>query len=224
MGKSKMLGISFLALVLIMAISATAAEAKWLLLVNGKSVSSIQVVGSGKGGELLVANGIAINCAGGIEGAAKVSLSESGGAVSGSGTVSLTGCFELNFGEACDVHSPGQPAGTIVASGSAVGTMIGEEVSALTTGNPFTVVEFTGEECPLTEINGQISGSIKGTVLNPLEDLKLHQIQFVNEGLLFGGEETEVHTFDENGEPVKLLLASVKEVTGGTFSIHLVGL
>jgi hypothetical protein len=219
----KVLALSLLALVGVMAVSASAAQAKWLLLRNGVSVSSInRVVSSAEDFSLLAANGIQIDCTE-FSGSSTASLSEENKKLSGSETVTLKGCEEATFGEICGIHSTGQPNGTIVTSNTGRGGDVSaQEVYflSLSSNEQITTVQFTGAECPLAEIDGTITCHWKETILTALNDVKLHVVHIEETNTKIGGEEVEID--NETGGHV--ILGSTTEATGATFAYHLVGL
>ncbi len=223
----KVLGLSLLALVAVMAVSASAAQAKWLLLRNGTSVSSLNLIAEAEEGELLVPElGIAIHCEGG-KGEVNVETTEGNKKLLASASPEFQGCTDLNFGEVCTVQGKGDPVGTIGASGTGVGSMEGEKVfvTAASTGEaPFADVVYGGEECPLVEIDGRTFGFVEFEILNPLADTLLKEVHISDEELTFGNSPAELHMFDkETGEPLPLL-GSITEATGATFGVHLVEL
>jgi hypothetical protein len=214
----KVLAPSLLALVGVMAASASAAQAKWLLLKNGTAVSSLNIVGSSSEGvSILVANGIEIRC--GIStSSATVTANEF--ILTGTATVAFNSCVELTFLAVCGTHSTGQPNGSVVASGKGTGGMVSVEEVYLQSGKElFTTIEFTGEECPLAEINGATTGEVKITALTALKDTTSHMIHTEVKNLTFGEEAAIVETVGGY-----VVLGTIKEATGATFAVHLIGL
>jgi hypothetical protein len=69
-----------------------------------------------------------INSSDGATGTGVLVLSEEAKKESGSATVISLDALKNSFLEACTLHSTGQPNGTIVASGSEIAYMKGEEV------------------------------------------------------------------------------------------------
>jgi hypothetical protein len=226
MGKHlKILGLSLLALVSVLAVSASAAQANWQLLQNKAVVSSLNLKGSStEDGELLVANGIQIHCS---ESSGTATVSGGGTAtLTGTATVTFHGCFELTFGSgpepACETHSVGQPDGLIKASGKGKGGMVSaEEVYLQSEKELFTTVEFTGPECPLAEIDGRTTGKVKITALTALQDTTSHVVHIEATELEFGEEPAEID--NETGGHV--ILGTIQSTTpNATFAAHLVGL
>jgi hypothetical protein len=217
----KILGLSLLALVGVMAISASAAQAKWLLLLNGVSVLKEILNVTVNSGELLVPSlGLKIFCSGGT-GTAGIELSADHKTLSGSVTGTFNKCKDLEFSEVCTVHGVGDGAETISAKGTGTASMEGEKVLVNAASSEFANVEYLGEECPFVEVDGRVSGSVTLEVLKPLEDANLHQVHLVKQNLLYGTAAAELH----NGTKGGLLSGSVT-VTGATnkVGLHLVGL
>ena len=232
MGKHlKILGLSLLALVGVMAVSASAAQAKWLLLSNGASTNLVSVdVETTEPGKLLVPElGLNIECQEGV-GSVSIATETEEKVLSASGSVTFTGCKDPEFEEVCDVSSAGQPAGTIVASGSGLGGMNGKDDETETYakleasgGKPFTTVNYTGEgeECPLEEIDGRVSGYILVLVLNALASTNLKLGHVIHQGLKFGENEAILEDSKGNEQP----LVTISRPGGvNTWGIHLVGL
>jgi hypothetical protein len=221
MGKHwKILGMSLLALVGVLAINASAAQAKWLILVGATSPKTISLKGTANGGFLLSANGNEIHC-NGSSGNATISLSASDTVASGTATVTFTGCTEEQFKETCGVHSAGKANGTIVASGEAVAAMTGETVYAKATSKNFTTIEFSGEECPLAENVESVSGSARFTVTDNALTLKTsHTIALTGENLKLG----ESNATLENNTGGAEIAGQIEEAEGKTFAVHLCAL
>ena len=217
----RLLGLSMLVAVTAMAVSASAAQAKWLVLLDGKSVSTIKLGISAPKGELLVPGlGLAIVCEGGT-GSVSASLSNENKTLSGSASIIFSGCTDLNFGEVCDVSSIGDAAGTIKSGGEGAAGMEGEEYFVDASSSEFTNITYTGEECPLTEIDGRVNGKVRVTLLDALKDtnLKVGHVLVPPKSLFFGEEEATLH--DTSGKP---LLISFSHSPEKTWAIHLEGL
>ncbi len=219
----RVLCLSACALMGLMAVNASAAQAKWLLLRNGVSVSSLTLVAEVGEGNYLVPNlGSNVHCEGG-EGVATVSLSEEGKTLSGAGQGVLTGCADLNFEEVCTVRSPGNPVGTIEGSGSGVadmsteGDLIVEVASSLE--EPFTEIIREGEECPLVEIDSRVTGRVEVEILESLVEKVAHEAHLVLQETFYGENPAELH--DGEGGP---LSGMGFEVNGAATSVHLVEL
>ncbi len=219
---TKLLGLSLLVLA-VMAVSASGAQAEWLLLRNKVSVKSLQLLGKTESGTLLVPSlGLAITCEKGT-GEAKVELSEGNKKLSGTVAGKFTGCVDKEFGEVCTVKGVGDPVGTISAQGSGEATMKGAAVQIVggtTAFGSFANVVYGGAECPLVEIDGKVTGSGTLEVLDALEDLAVHsKIKLVSASLFFGKNPASIH--NGSGGAVS---GSATEVSGATFAVHLVNL
>jgi hypothetical protein len=222
MGKHfKILGLSLLALVGVMAVSATAAQAKWLLLKSGVSVKLLEVTASAGLGFLLVPKlGLQIHCTAG-SGTVHVESSEEDKKLLVKATPVFTGCTDKKFGGVCTVRGASDTTGKITAKGKGEGSMSGEKVlitAASGAGEAFTDVKYEGEECPLTEIDGKVTGSVTFEVGTPLTDSTSHGVTVTAQSLLFGGQTSELHK-TKAGEALTGTVSS-----GSTFAVHLVSL
>ncbi len=222
----KIMGMSLLALAAFMAVSASAAQAKWLVLVNKVSKTSVNLKGTVEAGRLLVPGlNLKIKCTKG-EAAGSASLSEENKKLAGSATVTFTGCVVLEFEKTCFPMSKegatAQPNGTIIAKGNAKAFMEGTKtfVEAKSEGTPFTSIEILGASCPLEEVDGTVNGSITVEIEKPLEDLVPHGIVLVKQALTYGGQTATL----ENDSGSTALKGSVEESAGLTTGIHLVNL
>lgn len=218
----KIMGLSLLAAVGLMAVTASAAQAKWLKLLNKASVNSLKLSAEMLPGSLYIPEiDMEIHCTGGT---ASVTTNLSGGStvLSGSGSAEFTGCAVRELEVACTVHSPGQPDGTIVAEGSGTAGMNGaEEVFSNLESAEFTEFYYEGEECPLAELDQTISGTVKVTLLEALKDLTTHLVHLDDVSLQWG--ELEAVLFGE--EEGSAILGHVKdENPTATWALHLVEL
>ena len=226
----KSLGVSLLALLGTLAASAPAAQANWLLLVNGVSVGKIQLLVTREGGYFLAESGTKIYCEN-ATGVAEASLSAEKTLLGGKATVTFKGCQDEGFGKTCTIHSAGQSSGTIVATGvgdiemEAGGPAETVWIKAAGSGGAFTEIIYEGAKCPLNEAEESVSGTLKITVLEALADKKLHEIHIQGEGLRLGTVKAETHMLDSVTKvSLPILLGSVTEVQGRTFAFHLVNL
>lgn len=218
----KILSLSLLMAFTVMAMSASAAQAKWLILVGGKSVNSAKFVANiVLSSELLVAGlGFAVNCTGGTA-AAEIKTAEESTKLVGEGTVEFTECVVLEFEEACTINSIGEAPGTITASGSGYGQMTGPETFTELSSAEFTTVEFSGEECPFNELEFVISGTGTGTLVEASLEQETHFIEIDEQSLFFGEEEVSMHG---SGEEESGVTVAAKEIFGRPWAIRLVGL
>lgn len=216
----KPIGLSLLVAVCVLAASVTEAHAKWQILLNGFQVNGINLNMTVPKIHLLVPGlGLSIVCNGGT-GEVEAKLSNEDQVLTVSAVEMSTGCDDANFGEVCDVRSTGQKAGAIVSSGSGTAAMAGEnEYFVDVSSNEFTNIEYIGEECPLTEIDGRVSGKKRTHVLNALENTVLKIGHTLDKGLFFGEEEATLHDGNE-GPP----LSSITQPHDFIWSLHLVGL
>jgi hypothetical protein len=218
----KMLGLSMLATVAVMAVGASAAQAKWLIKVGGVSVSSANFVADVVlSSELLVAGlGFQIRCDGG-KAAAKVTIVGGGTGLTGSGQVEFTGCVIEESEEVCTINSPGRPAGAIVAAGSGSGQMEGKKIFTELSSANFTEIQISGEECALAELDAVVSGSGTGTLVEPETEKTTHLIEVDEKTLFYGKEPVSMHGAGEQESGVEVI---AEEVSGKPWAIQLVGL
>lgn len=92
--------------------------------------------------------------------------------------VTFTACSDTEFGETCGVRSPSQSTGTIsavvnVALAQSEGA--GYVVFTPVTGKTLFMIEYVGEECPLTEISPAVEGEIAGETGTPGSELSAEQ-------------------------------------------------
>ncbi len=221
----KILGLSLLALGAFLAVSASVAQAKWLVLVNKVSKTSVNLKATVEAGRLLVPGlNLKIKCSEG-KAAGSASLSEENKKLAGSATVTFTGCVVLEFEKTCFPMSKegatAQPNGTIIAKSNAKAFMEGTKVlvEAKSEGAAFTSLEILGASCPLEEVDYAVNGSITLEVENPLTDAVKHGVVLVKQALTYGGQ-----TATLENDASTALKGSVEEESGLTTSIHLVNL
>ncbi len=221
----KILGLSLLALGAFLAVSASVAQAKYLVLVNKTAKSSVKFKGSLEGGRFLVPGlNLKIKCTKGAV-AGSAALSEENKKLDGSVTATFTGCVVLEFEKTCFPMSKAggvaQANGTIVAAatikafmGGPAGYFVRAESKA---GSPFTSIEILGASCPLEEVNGEALGSVAFKIESPLEDVLTHGIELFEQSLDYSGNSATL----ENDAGSTALKGSVQEETGATTGLHL---
>lgn len=215
----KILCLSLLALVGVMAVSASAAQAKWLLLLSKASVLKQTFEFTINPAVFAVPGlGIEIACTGGT-GTDFTQLNEAHTVQSGGAIAKFTGCKDVTFGEVCTLASPGEPVGTIVTSGTGSGSMEGEKVLVTTASSEFAKIQFFGEECPFTELDGKVVGSVTVEIADPLKDTASHEVEVVKYKLTCGGEPV---TFQAPGGGN--VSGTLSTTTSQAAATHLVGL
>ncbi len=222
---AKILGLALLAAVGVMAVSASAAQAGWLLLKNGSSVELLQLKVKGLLGELSVPGiGLGIHCE---KATGNATLHSTG---TGSASVKFQECTVLGD-EQCTVLAEEEGgSGEIWASAEGVLGMNGEEeVYVKAEGEPFTGFFFSGVFCTLPE-EVEVKGLALLTLLKALLSEAEHLVH-VDEGLdnegkteLFYGKEPayilgELET--PGGKKKGAALAHVTEISGATWAVHL---
>ncbi len=228
---AKILGLALLAAVGVMAVSASAAQAKWLFLKEGEgSPSLLKFNITGLLGELLVPESkLAIHCTG-ATGTATVHDDGTGEA---SGT--FHGCTVLGD-EQCTIYPEEEEEGTpgdIPASGTGKLEMSGEgeeeEVYITAEGKPFAVWYFGGMFCTLPE-EVEVNGLARIDILDASTLAKVHLVH-VDEGrdsegnteLFYGKEPAELHGKLLEGEKHEPAVeAHVEEFSGAPTALHLV--
>ena len=219
MGKHlKILGLSLLALVAVMAVNASASQAAtWVLKEGGVEKTSITAAIKAPSGHLLVPGlGIDIECSSGSG-----SVTASGGkteTLTGSGEITYTGCKDVNF-KTCTVRSEpaGTPKGTIIAKGSGTGFMESTKTLAKLAskaGSPFTTVVYEGAECPLTEVDGTVTGFVDVEIVEAATDSAIHTGVVQKQGLEFGEELATLESATGSTKPTVELIGP-----GGTTTL-----
>jgi hypothetical protein len=226
----KILGLSALALVGIMAVSASAAQATWVLdggvtLPDGKLLLSLE--GGVLLGELLVPGlGIEIHCTGGTAHVHLLTHTDMK-TLNASGHAVFSGCKVLNFSAVCKVKSSTTAAGEILAEGSGTVSMNGSETYALLSSTTFTTIEFEGAECPFIETDGRVNGNVKLTFHNPQTSEATHLALLNDDGLFLGDEPATIHGEllpGGGGLRDDAQLTHLQKVGGGSWALLLSGL
>lgn len=220
----KTLALSMLAAISVMAMSASAAQAKWLILVGGKSVAAANFKGTLSAGTVLVPGLLGFRCTGGTV-SVSVKTIESGAKVVGSGAALVTGCVVTdstgNVNKNCTVNSPGEPAGSVKGSGSSEGQMEGSKYFATIESANFTEVNISGGLCPLDEFDATGSGSATITLLNAETAQVQHTLELASQELFYGENEAILH---DGVNPENPLKGNGEEESGSAWSVELVGL
>lgn len=204
----------------VMAVNASAAQAKWVLRSNGNQVLDLRLLLFYGLVEFAVPGlGIEIHCQEGI-GTALLHLNA--GPNPPAHTVLLWlhiavffGCVVLGFEKTCTVKSVGEGAGKIKLSGEGTGAMSGTTTFGKTTSSNFGTVVIEGALCPLNEVEASFSGTLKHTILSPTTESSSHEIEMDDEGLFFGEEKASIKG---------VVKGTAKEETGNTWSVGLEGL
>jgi hypothetical protein len=144
----KLVGLTVLAAISVMAVSATAAQAKYTLLLNGKHVAELHLLLKNLPGELKAENGLKIKCSAG-EGLAIAKLVEEGKKVTGSAEGTFKGCVWVGSESTCTINDGG--AGQIKAKGTGEVVMTGEQFRVTATSTEFATVFTEGIFCTIPE-------------------------------------------------------------------------
>ncbi len=227
-GLIKAATMSLLVAVGIVAVSASAAQANWVLKKNKSSVSQLKLKGNVLLTELLIPElEIAIHCTGGNM---LATLTSGGGGTTLSGTASatLTGCKLLEFEKICTVESLGAGAGKINYSFSGNLKMEGEKTFALVSNGEFTKISITGALCPFA-LEGSLTmafgGSMTMNIVNPLTEQVNHLIEINDEELFYGEEEVVLDgELLEPGVHADSTVVHMEEEIGSTWAVQLAGL
>ena len=217
----RILGISMLMAVGVMAVSASAAQAKWSIKAAGSTAKSIEVEG-GAGSAVLAVPGLklTISCpAGGIGALLETETASGGPTLTGGVSIGFGGCDVEGFKSECGVNSPGQEEGIIVMSSGAVGAMEGSKTFATLESGEFTTVVISGALCPFDEVEETLGGSMTLTFQAAETEQKVHGLELEDQELQFGEEEALLGA--EGGGPV---IGSAAAGSGNAWAIQLVGL
>jgi hypothetical protein len=223
---TKVLGLSLLAIVAVMAVNASAASANWLLLRNLASVKTLNLDALVLNGELLVPGiGPEIYCPHGHATATLLDLdSPSELDVHAEGT--FLNCIVLDF-PLCTVHSPGEANGEIIALGEGKATMSGTNVTANFESEEFTEIQFLNALCPFFELDSPFSGSIHILILNVNTDSVEKLAHLDDLELFFLGEPMEIHGVHSAPDPdeyLEAMLFHFTEESGQKWAIELTNL
>lgn len=199
----KLLGVTMLAIIGAMAVSASAAQAKLLLLLNGKSVNQLILTLEYLPGYIKAENGLKLECTGGT-GTATAEAVEEGKKVTGSASFTFTGC-KWAGNKFCTINDGG--VGLIKLSGSGELTMPdglnGKEYLKIYSSASFAKIKSEGEFCTIPE-EETLSGTMSLTLLegdNDTTKVKLGHLKSIN--LLLGKSKItecvgEVHIRDQD--------------------------
>jgi hypothetical protein len=210
---AKPLWLVLLPVVGLMMVSVSDAQAKYLLLLNGASVSKIKRTLEGLGLKLTTEIGQALSCTGGT-GIGTVETVESGLKAPTTSSVTLNGCVWEGAEKTCTIND-GSGNGIIHIAGSGQVTMENSETYAETIESAeLGTIVTTGAFCTLEE-EAVISGAFRRVILEPLKDtkVKLSHLTVLNAYIAIWRVATlkwEVHISDEN--------------PNATFALHLVNL
>jgi hypothetical protein len=226
---TRILGLSLLAMVAVMAVNAAAAQANWLLLKNLVSVATLKLVGTILEFELLVGDlNLKVFCK---KGTISATITDRTPAV-GSLHVLKELCSVLLFAN-CTVHSTGRSNGHILfeGSGSAIWMSSNDSVLILLEEPDFTTIEFLGATCPFVDTVEPVSG---GLLLELLEASSPHLLKRLahldDHELFFGQAEATLDGVELHGSPpalplyVDTALLHLEEETGALWAIELTGL
>lgn len=211
---TKVLGVSLLAIVGILAINASAANATWTMLRNGAAANPnlLNLNATLLGTEFLVPGFFKINCTGG-----SATIHLLGGTTLQANThAAFTGCTILNF-PLCEVHSPGRPVGTLLFSASGTGSLSGTSVLLLMLGSPLlSEVIVENELCPYAETEAPLTGKITLLILNAATNAAEHLAHLNDDGMKFADFDAFI---DSGGGIDDTALWHVTEASGATWAI-----
>lgn len=220
----KILGLSLLALAGVMAGSVSAAQAKWLILEKKASVKKLKLTMSQTKSIVISIPELGVDflCTG-SNGGIEAELTEEDKTLKASALFNLTGCTVPEF-PTCEVLAPNK--GEIHIAGSGNASIEGEQVFLVLKGSGAgealaSLIQISGEECPLAEVEGPLAGRLHIQVLEPLVDKNLHVGHLLHLILSFAGMGAIVQQPD--GVTVQVPV-SLSGVAGATWAIHLVGL
>lgn len=205
----KMLGLTVLAALGLLAMSASAAQALTLNLSNAAigSGNSEAFVGEIDPGAILVPDlQLKIHCDSGL---VETILKQSGSSVEGEGLLKFSECFVNEALKTCKVYTVGQAPGIIIfvlKKGEV--QMTGATTFALLP--TLSVIKIEGI-CAAAETEEEVSGNTKITIKEPEAEQLTHDIEVNEDGLIFGTDSALLHT----------LLAGSGPITGNATSLSL---
>ena len=217
---TKVLGISLLAIVGILAVNVSAAHATllWQLLKNGANApnNTLTLIAFLPESELLVPGlGLTINCTGGNV----TTFVDGGGTLEVVFIAEFNGCTVLDFPK-CKVRSLITSPGSIQTSGWGLGSLgsVANSVEALLAsgGIPFTEILIENELCPFNETEAEVAGGLTLLILEALTSLEEHSVHIDDDELFFREQEA----FIDGPGGSDTALAHFSDVTGGTWAIH----
>lgn len=190
----KGLGLFLPMVIFVLAWGTSAAHAKWLILSGSGDALLIQLSVSLPLEEMLVEElSIQIHCKAG-QGTVHAQLNSAHTALIGEAVVTYTECQDKVWHEVCAVHGIGEPTGKITTEGTGTASMDGAgNVYVTASSTEFKDVEYLGEECPLTEVNGRTSGTVKIKIGSPLTHSTTHELELVEQQLFFGEDTLVIH-------------------------------
>lgn len=220
----KILGLSSLALVGVLAISASAAQGAWLILKEKaatpntyESVLHLELDVEALLGELLVPDlELEIHCEFG-DGTVLAQLSGDHKTLTAGGNITFKECIVLE-NPFCTVSSPTTGEGEIFAKGEGTATMNGKDVIGQLSSSEFATIEIEGELCPLNETKEAVNGTAHVLLLDPSVEAVTHLAHVDELNLKFGEHSATMHSLEGSA-----VLAHVTEVTGKKWAISLVG-
>ncbi len=194
----KLLGLTVLAAIGVMAVSVTAAQAKYLLLLNGAAVEELHLKIEGLEVKIKAKNGLTMKCTS-AEGLAIIKKMEGGLKVTGEVSGTFKGCVWVGSEKTCTINDGGVGLIKFKSSGEIVmpdaSTFILNFESA-----GFSLIKTEGAFCtiPPEEI---LSGSFHILIENALEDTKVKLGKILQLKVLLGKSELteltgEVHISD----------------------------
>jgi hypothetical protein len=185
----KLIGLTVLAAISAMAVTASAAQAKYLLLLNEEDKTqltfNIEIL---PGGYMKADNGLKVACSGGT-GTGSATLSGDAKTVGGSATVNFSGCVWVGSEKTCTIKAEGV-SGRIHASGTGAVSMSGSKYFVTAASSEFTVIHSEGAFCTIPE-EEVVSGSATIEVEGAEAETKLKKAHFSSEALFLGEAEVE---------------------------------
>lgn len=216
---NKTLSLFLPVIVLALAFGPSTAGASWLLLLGSGETLLVEVDVAFPLIYLLVSSiPLEIHCEEG-EGTLHASLNSLHTTLISETTVTFWGCLDLIWEETCEVRSLGHSTGTeeITVTGPGVGGM-DQQSDLFFDGVIKSHILYDGVECPLTEIDGHLSGEIRVEMANPLTHSTTHAVTLTEQVLEFGESGPAVFESTTGGDPT----GTAKDAEN--VSVHLVDL
>ncbi len=194
-------GLAAVAVAIGLAASATVASAGYIYLLDGHSVSSLDLKKKTLSTRLKAENELEVECEEGIA-ESYMTLSEEGKKALGSTAIALSECVWVGAEGFCTINDPGAGEGQILLAGnSEVSGMEEEELEVITESEELGTIYTEGAFCTIPE-EEELSGSMAETVLDALKDTKVKLTHFNTRNMNLGASQvTEFTALAHESDP-----------------------
>lgn len=215
----KILVLSLLALIGVLSVGTSAAQAKWQLLDGETPTLSLTLLGEILLSQILIDEiPISIHCGRG-DLSMVLTLDAAHTTLSVSEETLLENCAEKNF-TTCAVYSLGRKSGTIFMSAKGQAAMVGTASFAKFVSATFGNIAFKGSECPLLEFEIEVTGEMRMSVVSPTSHQAVHEVWLEGVALTGGESSMALHGLNSKVWPVAHMTAA----TTNNWAIQLPGL